>query len=66
MSQTATIIILLVMLATALFFMMREVFCWYLKINSIESLLKDIKDIFLENKGMQVRTENTDKKEKID
>ena len=66
MSQNATIIILLVMLAIALFFMMREVFCWYLKINSIESLLKDTKDILLENKGMQVRAEKTENKEKMD
>ena len=53
MTQHQTIVILLIMLGIALFFMMREVFCWYFKINSIESLLKDIKELLQEkNKGV--------------
>jgi hypothetical protein len=44
MDNNADILIVSIVLSIAVFLLLREVFCWYFKINKRISLLSDIKD----------------------
>ena len=44
MNNNADILLVSIVLSIAIFLLLREVFCWYFKINKRISLLSDIKD----------------------